>query len=285
MSDREYWVHIGEEDRHLGAGFLLTREYVLTALHCLRRRSSDDARLVLELADGRRVHGWLCDAAEDVDLALIAVEEAHSHRLPLASPTDRPRPGVAWRGAYAPPGENTQLSGRITHVPYRYRSRAGGAFTGVQLTVEQELGDYSGYSGSPVDTDTGRPGEPEPEERPVVGILMEQQLSREDHVSGTNVLVAASVLHAFEVFSAFHMERLKELTSPPGRQELVPRPRRSEEREEAAQSLVSNADLYLRRIREWEESAVIPRAVADEERRSALRMLRERLLGDGGGGA
>ncbi|MCT9083111.1 serine protease [Streptomyces fulvoviolaceus] len=278
---QHYWVRISEGDRCLGAGFLVTRAFVLTALHCLRVRSPDNARLDLELPDGRRVSGLLCDEIKDADLALIAVEDAHSHALPLAAPTDWPRPDVRWQSTYRPPGDHTQLSGHVEHDTIDYNSVEGGVFKAIQLRVEQDLGTFAGYSGSPVNTIPGLHRHPEEHgeqaRRPVVGILMEEERNREDPSRGTNVLFAASVLHAMERFPQLSMSHLRQQVS-------VPQPRRPEElaptqtsRALSAQNLAST-DAFLRQLQAWETDGVITPAEAKKERRRAIRQLRRRLL-------
>lgn len=67
--NRTHRVHMHESGTYLGAGFLLTRGFVLTALHCLRGASADDAVLTLELPDGRSVPARRCDAVAEPDLA------------------------------------------------------------------------------------------------------------------------------------------------------------------------------------------------------------------------
>ncbi|MFF4733783.1 serine protease [Streptomyces mirabilis] len=282
MTDRHYWVRISEDGRHLGAGFLVTRVFVLTAMHCLRRVSSEDARLELELADGRVMTGRLCDSAKEVDLALIAVEGAHAHDLPPAPPTDWPRPQVRWSGTYCPPGENTQLSGRVTHAPIDYRSAEGGESKGIQLTVDQLLGDYSGYSGSPVDSDPVRAGRSDPferGERPVVGILMEQQLSREDPTTGSNVLIAASVRHAMDMFPHFSIDWLRNGGHAPEPPHAVSQEPTEATVEATAQRASREADVVLRSLRQWEEAGLITSAEAQEHRRRTLRQLGDWALG------
>ncbi|MFI6013315.1 serine protease [Streptomyces sp. NPDC051243] len=281
MSEQEYWVRIREGDRCLGAGFLITRAYVVTALHCLRWRSPGNLRFDLQLPDGRSVLGRLREEIKDADLALIAVEDAETHGLPAASPTDWPRPEVGWRGTYCPPGEGTRLSGRVTHEPVDYDSAAGGVFKAVQLTVDQQLGTYDGYSGSPVDTKPGeQAGQPSHEgqaERPVVGILMEERLDRADSSKVSNVLIAASVLHAVHRFRQFSVGYLEHQVCVPEQRRDDRVPEQADE-DRTAQNLTST-DLHLRQLQKWEEEGVLSQAEAAEERRWALRDLRRRLAG------
>ncbi|MHA5053283.1 S1 family peptidase [Streptomyces sp. SD15] len=268
MTERHYWVRIRKGGRPLGAGFLLTQEFVLTAMHCVRELSSDDCRAELELPDGRLIPGRLCDSVKGADLALIAVDDARSHELPLAPKTDWPRPNTRWRVTYCPPGESTQLSGYVTHEPVDYPSLAGGGFKGVQLTVEQELGTYAGYSGSPVDTDP---------KRPVVGILMEEQRSREDPNRGSNVLFAASVQHAMDQFPQFRVHRLRDwilAAEPPSSGSA------SDDSDTAPDWIPAHeADVLLKRLKQWEEGGYITAAEAAEQRRRTLQRLGDLALG------
>ncbi|GAA4078695.1 trypsin-like serine protease [Streptomyces shaanxiensis] len=261
MTGDQYWVRISEDGRFLGAGLLLTRVYVLTAMHCLREARVQYGRLDLELADGRAVTGRLCDSVKDRDLALIHIEDARRYDLPVAPPTDWPRPDARWRGTYCPPDEQTQLSGRVSHAPITYRSVEGGEFTGIQLTVEQGLGDYSGYSGSPVDTDPG-----------VVGILMEQQYSRADPAQGSEVLIAASVRHAMDLFPHFSVDSLRngghDPTEPCESAEQAPE-----------RNAVRDVEVVLRALRQWEEAGYITPEEAQEQRGRTLRKFGDRALG------
>ncbi|RPF39300.1 serine protease [Streptomyces sp. TLI_185] len=272
MSTMSYWVQIDEGDLHLGAGFLVTRGFVLTALHCMEGVSSYDADLDLQLPDGQRVPGRLCDRIEDADLALISVVNAHAYDLPVAPPTDRPRQDIPWKGSYRPPGEKTRLSGQITHAPVSHQSEAGGEFTGLQLTVDQEVHNFAGYSGSPVDIDSAEAGS---RERPVVGILMEQELSRADGSPDTNVVFAASVLHAIERFPYFDVAHLRAAVA--GEQLVLPaqQPRRAVPD--------SGVEAFLRRLRQLEEDGYITPQEAADGRAKALRALGDQLLGGAGG--
>ncbi|MET9913454.1 serine protease [Streptomyces sp. NPDC006476] len=272
MSITSYWVQIDQGDLHLGAGFLVTRGFVLTALHCVEGVSSYDAQLDLQLADGQRVPGRLCDRIEDADLALVAVVNAHAYNLPIAPPTDRPRQDISWKGSYRPPGEKTRLSGQVTHAPISHQSESGGEFTGLQLTVDQEVHDFAGYSGSPVDID---PAEAGSRERPVVGILMEQELSRADGSPDTNVVFAASVLHAIERFPYFDVAHLR--TAVTGKQLALPtrKPRQAVPE--------GGVEAFLMRLRQLEDDGYITPQEAAEQRARALQTLGDQLLGGASG--
>ncbi|WP_106981157.1 trypsin-like peptidase domain-containing protein [Streptomyces fulvoviolaceus] len=202
MTQRHYWVRISEKGEHKGAGFRLGRGYVLTAMHCLKNVSSEDALLDVELPNGQTISGRLCDSRSDADLALIAVEDAYSQGRSLTATTDRPRPRARWSGTYSPPKENKPLSGSITHTD-DYHGRDNIYFQGIYLIVDQNYDVFSGYSGSPVSTDPGVLVQPKAylrRELPVVGILMDQQYSRADPNKPSNALVAASIDYAMHVF-------------------------------------------------------------------------------------
>ncbi|MFJ9125844.1 serine protease [Streptomyces sp. NPDC102340] len=270
----EYWVQIDENGLHLGAGVLITRTFVLTALHCLDGSSGDDADLDLHLADGQQVRGRVCDKIADVDLALIAVQDAHAHVLPLAPPTDRPRADVTWRGSYRPPQEKTLLSGRITHAPTVHRSDADGKFTGLQLTVDQLVHDFAGYSGSPVDVDAG---EHDPGGRALVGILMEQELSRADGSPDTNVTFAASLLDAMERFPYFDLSHLRDATT--GKPVVLPGPRPPAEVVRPAAPQGRGIDGFLLRLQQLLEDGLITPEDEATRRDRALDALEEQFLG------
>ncbi|MFG3258767.1 trypsin-like peptidase domain-containing protein [Streptomyces sp. NPDC048172] len=282
MSAADYWVHIHDDDRYLGAGFLLTRGFVLTALHCLGSRPSDQSLLRLELPDGQSVSGRVCDAVKESDLALIAVRNAHAHAasLPQAPATDAPRADVRWHCRYLPPNEDagTRLSGNVTHAPVDHRCLAGGVVTALQLQVDQSLGSFAGYSGGPVATE---PDRAEEVEGPVVGILLEEKLNRLDPARGSNVLFAATVRHAVERFPQFAVDHLRAVVTDPGRDPARPAAPRTSARESALSGITD----ILTSLRQWEESGLITAAEAEETRGRTLKRLTDGSLdgpGDGG---
>ncbi|MFI6567418.1 trypsin-like peptidase domain-containing protein [Streptomyces sp. NPDC050534] len=300
-----YWVRIRAEGMYKGAGFRMTRQFVLTAMHCLRDLSKE-ARLELELPDGAVMHGRLRRSAPQADLALIAIEESSARDLRPAA-TDWPRPNARWRVTYSPPGDNARLTGNVTDEPYDFHKAEGVTYKGFQLTVEQELKNFQGYSGSPVETEPGHP---------VVGILMDEQLSREYSPVVTNVLYAASVQEAMSLFPEFRLTRLRDsllasessshepetLSIAMGRapegslraaDELLRWMRRWEETGSLHESHIPSAsrghasgDGFLRAADEllgwtkrWEETGSLSPAEAAEYRRHILRRLEDRALG------
>ncbi|MCT9083678.1 serine protease [Streptomyces fulvoviolaceus] len=269
----EFWVRICQGGPPLGAGLLVTRSFVLTALHVLGDMASDDVRLDLYLPDGRRLPGRLCDKVEEADLALIAVLDAHTYDLPAAPHTNRPRPAVAWHGTYRPPDTKSSLSGEVTHAPITHPSDRHGTFTGLQLTVTQLLHEFAGYSGSPVHE--GRYGA-DPSERPVVGILMEQELSRADGSHDTNVVYAASVLDAVERFPYFDVGHLSDVVA--GKPMVPPRP--PDEPRQAPEG--ADVKGYLKRIKQLLEDHLITPREAAKRRERAMRTLDEMLGGPSG---
>ncbi len=52
MDGSEYWVEISQHGIRLGAGFLLAKRFVLTALHCLHSCASGNDKVELSFATG-----------------------------------------------------------------------------------------------------------------------------------------------------------------------------------------------------------------------------------------
>ena len=101
--------------------------------------------------------------------------------------------GAQWRVETRPGASDPALTGTVTDPHRRLRNQRGEETTLVQLRVEQELGDYQGYSGSPVtlSPELGAPGW-------VIGVLVEQARWRVSPQLGqpapvANVLFAAPI--------------------------------------------------------------------------------------------
>ena len=108
--------------------------------------------------------------------------------------------GAEWRVETQPKPSDPALTGTVTDAHRRLRNQRGEETTLIQLWVREELGDYQGYSGSPVTTlpDGGVPG-------PVIGVLVEQSRWRISPQLGqpvpvANVLFAAPIDHVLSEF-------------------------------------------------------------------------------------
>lgn len=86
------------------------------------------------------------------------------------------------------------------------------------MTADQCLGDYSGYSGGPVETSA-------PDRQPVVvGILLEQVPDRADVGRNANVLFSATIKEAMQRFDHFDVLHLLDVLRPAPGKHLVPPP-------------------------------------------------------------
>jgi len=220
MLGNDYWVSISCSGRRLGAGLQLTRCYVLTAFHCVRGAADEAAVLDITFASGQRAEGRVHRVRPDADLALIDVPGApvnFDFRVDLA------RIGQDWYDPYRPDRDDVYLTGEVSAVPIRYQCAAGSDIEAIQLACSQLLGDYSGYSGSPVTRayPDGR--------HAVIGILIEQYMERvADTWRASNVLIATSVAEASRSFDCLDVGHLLSVlypaASPASPAEPAPRP-------------------------------------------------------------
>ncbi|WP_369231942.1 trypsin-like peptidase domain-containing protein [Streptomyces sp. R21] len=210
MTGTGYWVDLYQAEQRLGGGFLLTRRFVLTALHCLRGLSLDE-HVGIQLADGARVEGRVCRQDKEADLALVEIGAGHQVTLPIPA-ADVARDGDRWRGPYRPAAHDVHLSGRVSAGAAQHLCVGGATIEALQLTADQHLGDYSGYSGGPVEG-VGDDGTRGPS---VVGILIEQAPDRASEARAANVLFAATIREAMRRFDHLDVVHLIDVLRPPG---------------------------------------------------------------------
>ena len=154
MTGSDYWIEISQHGARLGAGFLLTRRYALTAFHCLRELPSDDEQLELSFAGGEVGPGRVHERSPEADLALIDILKPHESPVVLPN-ADRASRGDSWSAPYRPGPSDPYLSGDVLSGGMPYVCEAGNSIEALQLDCSQHLGDYSGYSGGPVERYTG----------------------------------------------------------------------------------------------------------------------------------
>ncbi|WP_327397384.1 S1 family peptidase [Streptomyces phaeochromogenes] len=212
-----YWVELYQDRQRLGGGFLVTRRFVLTALHCLRGLNTVEEDLTIVLADGTRLGGQVRRRDKDADLALIEIDPGRhvSQPVPAAGVASA---GMYWRGPYKPAQNDVELTGQVDSAGVSYLCEGGALIDALQLTADQLLGDYSGYSGGPVEASGHGRG-------PVVaGILLEQVPDRVDAGRNTNVLFAATLKEAMQRFDHFDVLHLIDVLRPEPAQPNTPMP-------------------------------------------------------------
>lgn len=202
-----YWVHISRGGNWLGAGFLLLGSYVLTAHHCLGKDEPGSEDVKVEFETGEVLPGRIHRRCPAADLALIDVPE--SGRGPVIPRAGRPSVGERWRSPYQPSRSDVFLSGMIDAVHGSYQSAAGDCVEAMQLGCKQDLEDYSGYSGSPIESDGSQ------DDRRLFGVLIEQHpkhfpAGREPRAAAP-VLFAATMTEVMRRFDCFSLDHLMDL--------------------------------------------------------------------------
>lgn len=187
-----YWGYLREAGTQeaTGAAFFLNRRFAITPNHCvddpLPAAGIEIAPAVDSVA-GLEVEVLRRDT--DHDLALLYCARASS---PIPSSAIHFTRGDEWTAPYRPLQSDPALSGRVMEVDLDFECEGGAVLHALQLESAAELGDYNGYSGSPVERPSGAPE--------VGGILIEQNPDRQDHHRKTNVLFAIPLAEVFRLF-------------------------------------------------------------------------------------
>jgi hypothetical protein len=285
VASTDYWVEISRQGMRLGAGFLLTRHHVLTAFHCLRSIDSDDSQFELSFATGEVAPGRLCEHSPGADLALIDIIKPRESALILPN-ADRAGQGDMWSAPYRPSTGDPYLSGNVLNGAMTYRCEAGHEIEALQLGCSQRLGDYSGYSGGPVERNvTGQ-------DPAVLGVLLEQYPDRQAAERASDVLFAATIAEALRRFDCLGVPHLMKVLSAdngapekrfPARTSHQPDETRSAEAPRrpprlgsspSLESRIAAASAVLNALHDWGNSGVLdPMYVSELKLRVARRVV------------
>ena len=180
-----------------GSGFALatpdssTTRVVLTANHVV----GDHSSLQFVTQDGQGIPVERMEGDDDLDVAVLHLGEDVPGGLAVGYAVD----GANWKVETQPSPNNPMLEGTITATNLRFKKQDGRhEIDALQLYVKQTLGDFKGYSGSPVVLP--------PPSGAVIGILVEQFLSRLAGQLGqprpaTNVLYAIPIQAVLDRFA------------------------------------------------------------------------------------
>ena len=178
-----------------GSGFAITASRALTAGHVVRPvieklpsdpRSPDvespeptlvcvcdrgepgrvRAAVVYQPEDAEPIPVTRMEVNTSLDVAVLHLQRPAPAVLPVEWPATL---GAEWRVDTRPKASDPALTGAVTDPHRRLRNQSGTETTLIQLSVREDLGDYQGYSGSPV---TSPPTGGMPSR--VLGVLVEQ---------------------------------------------------------------------------------------------------------------
>src|SRR5215469_15084627 len=180
-----------------GSGFALATSHsrstrvVLTASHVVDIQEASSIQFATR--SGRRIPVEHVIRADDLDIAVLYLGEDVAGGLAKGQAVE----GAGWKVETQPLGNDPMLKGVIDATRWRVVKKSGNEMYVLQLRVNEHLGDYKGYSGSPVMLDSPSGG--------VIGVLIEQLLSRLSGTIGqskpaTNVLYAIPIQDILDRF-------------------------------------------------------------------------------------
>ena len=169
--------------RDCGAGFALGPRLVVTANHVVRDRGDKPVVYVPAGGEAVGVERVQPDAAHDAAVLWLVGDVEFL-------PTSVAVRGAGWRVESPPPGGNDpQLHGTVTTARMTIQNASGQPVEVVQLEVDEQLGDFGGYSGSAVLDALGRA---------VLALLVEQKPLRTPLALGER-RAASNVLYAVPI--------------------------------------------------------------------------------------
>lgn len=184
-----------------GIGFAIGPTLALTARHVIQRaldasgRQSSNYSIALIVPEGIEYSVRVLKSSRRLDIALLTVTPTLTTWLETAEALE----GRKWQVDSRPRDGDPMLSGWITSCARPLATEDGGEAVLLQLHVQQLLGDYSGYSGSPVRLPNEVGGSD------AIGVLIEQARWRKKEAYErlppvANVLYAVPVTAALTLF-------------------------------------------------------------------------------------
>ncbi|NEC90084.1 hypothetical protein [Streptomyces sp. SID12501] len=202
MGREEYWVAIARDGLLRGAGFFVTRHFVVTLVGCVRELALG-GEVELTTAGGLGLGGVVDEIVEDVGLALIHVIAPARADYPTPQ-ADRAVKGDSWWAPYRPGPHHPPLRGTVDGVlPDCRRAGADRALSVLELTVGplQMIGaDF--YAGGPVE----RRGSGM--EDAVLGVLLETECARGLRGDRRDSLAAGDIGGVIDAFDALNPHRM-----------------------------------------------------------------------------
>jgi hypothetical protein len=246
-----YWFSIIHADVSHGGAFLISRKYALTATHCLPKgyrtasESIDPSRVKLVSENGTELYAIVSET--DGDLTLLEVVAFRKHTvIPPTIRQELVEKDSPWEAPYRPSPHHPTLTGVVGNPDLKFQSADGSIVSVIQLTVSEEIGDHSGYSGGPV---LGKTSRTDPVA--IIGILIEQFPDRVNQNRAANVLFATRIACAFLHFAAFNFAEQLNIPKTTSLQEQGKRA------EFDVDFRLNEAEEILERAKLWAEKAYI----------------------------
>ena len=136
------------DGRDAGAGAAIHRDTIVTAYHVVEGAGEKPIDFVT--ADGERRGVRLIEPRMRVLPELDAAVLFLDHGLSRWLQTRNVAQGERWRVETPPPGNDPVLTGEVTMADGPLVNARGNSVRAIQLSVDQLLGEYKGYSGSAI---------------------------------------------------------------------------------------------------------------------------------------
>lgn len=264
-----YCLHIVDGGAVNGCAFLIAGRYAITAAHCVEELAGEGDELNLVSSDGTRELTVVVRHLQlDQDLALLEL------RTPLLAdlntpPLGQPASGDDWTSSFRPALTEALIGGRIQSCDLEYELANGNRILALQLVEDGRIGDYSGYSGGPVELSHGSAG------HRIVGVLLEQHEDRSS--SPARMGVATGVLVAARIEPIYDFPTLQEAVIRVIVREKASPKADSSDRLRKYRESIQDADSAVEALQRLAKAGCIPAADVSEAKARISKDLRRSL--------